>query len=98
MQCIEIVACLPFGGFFFFISFWVFYLGGRLGEWGTKVNGNDSISRLGSDFTLFYVWSGFFPLVTFRMKDWCWEEVFLVFISVVTFPLLYSFCARDYII
>jgi len=64
MQCIEIVACLPFGGFFFFffISFWVFYLGGRLGEWGTKVNGDDSISRLGSDFTLFYVWSGFFFL------------------------------------
>ena len=37
-----------------------FYLGSRFGEWGTKVNRDDSISRLGSDFTLFYIWSGFF--------------------------------------
>lgn len=44
MQCIGIVAFLPFGGFLSFISlFWGFCLGYRFGEWGTKVNGDDSI-------------------------------------------------------
>lgn len=57
MQCILLVAFLPFGGFLFLSLSGFFCLGG---EWGTKVNGDDSISRLGSDFTLLYVWSGLF--------------------------------------
>lgn len=80
MWCIEVFSFLAaFLHFPYFFS--GFCLGGRSGEWGIKVNGDDSISRLGSDIVLFYVsvwlYSAFFAMVTLRMEDWCWEEVFL---------------------
>jgi len=70
-------------------------LGDRFMEWNAKVESKDSVFHLGFLVMFLIVWTGWFYFC-FGHVQWCWQR-FYVFVSVMIFHLLYSYCGREHI-